>query len=169
MKHTISEAPVLAFYDVEKPVTLSVDASSKGLGAIILQSGRPVAYTSKALTTPQQNYAQIEKVLAAIEFGCRKFHNLLFGRTVEVETDHKPLEMAFKKPLHATPQRLQRRRLQVQLYDLKVSGSRVCNCTLLMHCQELIYQRQKRCQCIPSQKHSVITFHRGAKFRNPYQ
>jgi hypothetical protein len=66
LKKAISEAPVLAYYDVNKPVTLSVDASSKGIGAVLLQESRPVAYASKALTASQQNYAQIEKERAAI-------------------------------------------------------------------------------------------------------
>ena len=120
LKKAIMEAPVLTFYDVTKPVCLSVDASSKGIGTVLLQEGRPVTCASKALTAAQQNYAQIEKEMAAIVFGCNRFHKLLFGREVEVETDHKPLEMIFKKPLHATPMRLQKMRLQVQSYSLTV-------------------------------------------------
>ena len=60
LKSAISHAPVLVLYDVKKPITLSVDASSKGIGAVLLQEGRPVAYASKALTPAQQNYAQGE-------------------------------------------------------------------------------------------------------------
>jgi len=56
-----SSAPVLKFFDPKEPVTLSVDASSKGVGAVLLQNDRPVAYASKALTPSQENYAQIEK------------------------------------------------------------------------------------------------------------
>ena len=47
-------------------MTLSVDASSKGFGAVILQNGLPVAYASKALTPSQQHYAQIEKEIIAL-------------------------------------------------------------------------------------------------------
>ena len=70
-------------------VTLSVDASFKGMGAVILQNDRPVAYVSKALTQSQQNYAQIEKEMLAIVFGCEHFHDYLYGqREVTVESDH---------------------------------------------------------------------------------
>ena len=55
LKTAISSAPVLKFFDPEEPVTLSVDASSIGVGAVILQNERPVAYASKALTLSQQN------------------------------------------------------------------------------------------------------------------
>jgi hypothetical protein len=51
-----------------------VDASSKGLGAALVQNGQPIAYASRALTKTQQNYAQIEKETLAIAFGCTKFH-----------------------------------------------------------------------------------------------
>ncbi|XP_060083465.1 uncharacterized protein LOC132563689 [Ylistrum balloti] len=53
LKDLVSEAPVLKFYDVKQPVTLSVDASSTGLGAVLLQNNQPVAYASKSLTTAQ--------------------------------------------------------------------------------------------------------------------
>lgn len=63
----ITQALGLAYYDPKLPVMLSVDASSKGLGATILQQGGPLAYTSRALTTMQRNHAQIKKErLAAV-------------------------------------------------------------------------------------------------------
>ena len=51
-------------------------------------------------------------------YGCQKFHQYIYGR--EVETDHRPLESIFKKPLHQAPFRLQKMLLQLQSYDLKV-------------------------------------------------
>ena len=100
VKKACTEQPVLRYYDVSKDVTLSVDASMSGLGAVCLQEGQPVAYASRALTDCQKKYAQIEKELLAIVFGCDKFHEYIYGKTVTVETDHKPLESIFKKPLH---------------------------------------------------------------------
>ena len=47
-------------------MSLSVDASSKGVSAVFLQNDRPVAYTSRALTPSQENYVQIEKEIVAI-------------------------------------------------------------------------------------------------------
>ena len=42
-------------------------------------------------------------------FGCTRFHEYIYGMsTIEVETDHKPLEAIFKKPLHQAPARLQK-------------------------------------------------------------
>jgi len=101
LKQLATETPVLKYFDPKKPTKLSVDASSKGLGAVLLQEGHPITYASRALTQTQQNYAQIEKEMLAILFGCTRFHEYIYGiPNIEVETDHKPLEAILKKPLH---------------------------------------------------------------------
>ncbi|CAJ1049307.1 uncharacterized protein K02A2.6-like [Xyrichtys novacula] len=120
LKKLVTSAPTLKFYDVNKPVTLSVDASSEGIGAVLLQEGQPVAYGSRALSDCQRRYAQIEKELFAIVYGCEKFHQYVYGKEIQVESDHKPLESIFKKPLHQAPMRLQRMLLRLQRYSLKV-------------------------------------------------
>lgn len=86
----------------------------------LVQDEQPIVYASRALTKSQQNYAQIEKEALAISFGCEKFHQYIFGRSVTVESDHKPLQSIFKKSLHQAPARLQRLLLSLQKYDLNV-------------------------------------------------
>ena len=121
VKEMIVTAPVLAYYDVSKPVVIQCDASQTGLGAALLQEGCPVAYSSRVMTPTEQNYAQIEKELLAIVFACEKFDQYIFGRSdVVVQSDHKPLETIFKKPIHSSPKRLQRMRLRLQNYDIQV-------------------------------------------------
>ncbi|CAC5369354.1 unnamed protein product [Mytilus coruscus] len=78
-----TNAPILSYYDPKQPLTLNVDTSSKGLGAVLLQNDKPIAYASRALTPTQQRYAQIEKETLAIVFGCQKFHHYVYGRQVE--------------------------------------------------------------------------------------
>ena len=82
---------VLIIYDVNKPVTISGDGISKGLGVVLLQDGHPIGYGSRALTETQKRYAQIEREMLAIVYGCEKFHHYIFRRPLIVETDHKPL------------------------------------------------------------------------------
>ena len=67
------------------------------------------------------NYAQIEKETLAILFGCTKFHQYVFGRHVLVESDHKPRQSIFKKPIHQAPPRLQRLMLSLLKYDIEVT------------------------------------------------
>ncbi|MCG7877651.1 MAG: RNase H-like domain-containing protein, partial [Candidatus Thiodiazotropha endolucinida] len=121
LKEKVSQAPVLRYYDPKKELILSVDASSKGLGAVLIQENQPIAYASRALTKAQQNYAQIEKETLAITFGCNKFHQYVYGREIIVESDHLPLKSIFKKPLFKAPLRLQKLLLDLQKYDLKVT------------------------------------------------
>jgi hypothetical protein len=120
LKKALIESPILQFFDSDAEIILSVDSSKDGMGAVILQNQAPIAYASKSLTECQQGYAQIEKELLAITFGCQKFHQYLYGKRFVVETDHKPLETIFKKPLSKCPLRLQRLRITLQNYDIEV-------------------------------------------------
>ena len=98
-----------------------MDASQYGVGAVLLQNDQPIAYSSRTLTETQTRYAQIEKEALAIVHGCKRFHFFIYGHPkVTVETDHKPLEMIFNKPLNQVPLRLQQMRLTLQYYNFTV-------------------------------------------------
>lgn len=120
LKSLASESPVLAFYNKDEDLILNVDSSSNGLGAVLLQNGKPIAYASRALNNTQKKYAQIEKEALAIVFGCEKFHQYVYGRHFVVESDHKPLEYIFHKPISEAPQRVQRFALTLLKYDFEV-------------------------------------------------
>jgi len=113
---TEQPGPVLKFFDVSKPVKVTCDASKSGLGAVLLQSDKPIAYASRSMTEAEQRYAQIEKELLAIVFSLERFHQYTYGKEVGVETDHKPLESILKKPLP----RLQRMLLRLQKYTFNL-------------------------------------------------
>lgn len=119
LKDSVTRTPVLRYYNLEDEVTIQCDASQSGLGAALLQNGQPIAYASRALTSAETRYAQIEKELLAIVFACERFNAYLYGRDeITVETDHKPLESIVLKPLNSAPQRLQRMLLRLQKYNL---------------------------------------------------
>lgn len=120
LKDVLCNSPVLEYYDVNKSVILSVDASQTGLGAVLIQDGHPVAYASKSLSDTERRYAQIEKEMLAIVFGAERFHQYIYNKQVTVETDHKPLVTIFKKSLVDCPARLQRMLLRLQRYTLLV-------------------------------------------------
>ena len=72
-------------------------------------------------TPTEQKYTQIEKEALAVVFGSTKFHKMLYGKSdVTVETDHKPLEAIWKKPIHAAPMRIQRMLLRLQPYEFRI-------------------------------------------------
>ena len=77
LKDVISSSPVLSYFDNNKPTILNVDASSTGLGAVVMQNGKPIAYGSRTLTDSERRYANIEREMLAIAWGVEKFHTYL--------------------------------------------------------------------------------------------
>ena len=90
VKEELSQPTTLALYDSQAPTKLSADASSYGLGAVLMQQTdgrwRPVAYTSRSMTDTERRYAQIEKEALAITWGCEKFSDFILGKEVSIET-----------------------------------------------------------------------------------
>ena len=121
IKQKIASSPVLAFFQPDVPITLQNDASEYGLGAVLMQKDKPVAYASRSLKPAERNYAQIEKEMLAIVFGLEKFHHYTYGVPgITVVTDHKPLVAIMNKPLSKAPRRLQAMLLRLQPYSIKV-------------------------------------------------
>ncbi|KAL9967831.1 hypothetical protein ACROYT_G026128 [Oculina patagonica] len=120
VKDSVSNEVTLTYFDPRKEIILQVDASLKGLGAALMQDSKPVAFASKALTDVETRYANIERELLAVVYGCEKFHTYLFGHSFTVHSDHKPLESIHLKHLTAAPPRLQRMLLRLQPYDLVI-------------------------------------------------
>lgn len=126
LKDLLASAPVLAIYDPKKQTTVSCDASSYGLGAVLLQAGEngtpfPVAFASRTLSASEKNYAQIEKEALAVAWACERFKNYITGLKFEIETDHKPLvPILTTKFLDDLTPRLQRIRMQMMRFNYTV-------------------------------------------------
>ncbi|CAC5382863.1 unnamed protein product [Mytilus coruscus] len=119
LKRLVSSAPVLRFYNVNEPVTILDDASSKGLVVVLLQNKQPVAYGPRALSEKQRRYVQIDREMLATLYGYKNFDHYINGRRAVIESDHKPLVAIFDKPLYRTP-RLQRMLMKLQRYGLRI-------------------------------------------------
>ena len=99
-KKEIVAAPILAYYNPNKPTILQTDTSCKGLGACLLQNEKPVYFASKALTETQKGYVAIEPESLAVAWVMEKFHHFLCGNEFILETDQKPLEVILAKSLY---------------------------------------------------------------------
>ena len=86
---------------------MQVDASLHSLGSALVQAGKVIAFSPRALTDTEKHYANIEHEMLAVVVACEKFHFYIFGKKFTVESDHKPLEMIHLKNLTAAPLRLQ--------------------------------------------------------------
>jgi len=95
----------LAYYKSNEVLEIQCNSSQSGLGAVLMQNGHPIVYASGALTETESRYAQIEKEIMVIVFAVGKFNDYTFGRRTVVDSDHRPLELILKKPLHRTPKR----------------------------------------------------------------
>lgn len=126
IKQAISQAPTLRFFDPNNSeVTIQCDSSSMGLGSCLMQNGQPVSFASRALSDAETRYPMIDKELLAIVYSCSKFHSWIYGlQSVRVQSDHRPLEAIFKKPIASTSPRLQRLLLKVMKYPLRVEYTR---------------------------------------------
>ena len=117
IKAELSKPTVLALYNSQAKTKVSADASSYGLGAVLLQKTdgsvwKPVAYVSRALSKTEGRYTQIEKEALAVTWACERFSKYLLGRPFAVETDHKPLvPLLSNKHLDNLPPRILRFRL----------------------------------------------------------
>ena len=122
VKQLLVNHPVLRYYDCNEEVTIQCDTSEKGLGATLLQKGKPVAVASKSLSPTECRYAQIEKECLSTVFVCHRFSQYISRREkITMESDHKPLQSIFQKSVLAAPCRLQRMLRRLQRYNLEVN------------------------------------------------
>ena len=144
IKKNLSESPCLAYFDVSKEVVIQVDRSKHGIGAVLLQEGRPVEYASRALTPSERKWAQIESEALSVLYGLERFDQYTYGRPVKVENDHKPLAAILRKPLSQAPKRLQNIMMRYHRYDVHLHSLRVLIYSLLTHWVELTKMIAKR-------------------------
>ena len=126
VKEALASNTVLKLYDPNRETVVSADASSYGLGAVIMQRQdngdlNPVAFASRSLTQTESRYAQIEKEALAVTWACECFNMYILGMRFTLETDHKPLiPLLSTKPLDEIPLRVQRFRLRLMKYDYNI-------------------------------------------------
>ena len=87
VKSIITWSAVLDYFEPKLPLILEADASKNGIGVCLIQQGHSIAYV---------NYAQIEKELLAIPYGCKRFHQYTYGSHTEVHSDHIPISSIIK-------------------------------------------------------------------------
>src|SRR4051812_47203636 len=95
LKRRLTSAPVLVLPDPEEPFVVYCDASHMGLGGVLMQEGKVVAYASRQLRTHEKNYPTHDLELAAVVFLLKIWRNYLYGARFEVFSDHKSLKYLF--------------------------------------------------------------------------
>ncbi|WVZ81032.1 LOW QUALITY PROTEIN: hypothetical protein U9M48_028459, partial [Paspalum notatum var. saurae] len=118
LKKLLTTAPVLAQPDVAKPFDVYCDTSGNGLGCVLMQEGRVVAYASRQLRKHEANYPTHDLELAAVVHALKIWRHYLLDNTCNIYTDHKSLKYMFTQP---EINMRQRRWLElIKDYDLEI-------------------------------------------------
>ncbi|WVZ80465.1 hypothetical protein U9M48_027936 [Paspalum notatum var. saurae] len=94
LKKLLTTAPVLLQPDVTKPFDVYCDASGNGLGCVLMQEERVIAYVSRQLRKHEANYP----TLAAVVHALKIWRHYLLGNTCHIYTDHKSLKYILTQP-----------------------------------------------------------------------
>ncbi len=127
IKKELCTTPTLPWYDATKPLIISADASSYGLGETLQKeegngNRKVVAYASRSMTDCKSRYAEIEKVALALTWACDRFAQYVMGVHILLETDHKPLIILLgQKLLDQLPLRVQRFGLRLMRYSYAIT------------------------------------------------
>ena len=95
LKGRLTSAPVLALPNGRDGFVVYSDASRKGLGCVLMQNDRVIAYASRQLKKHEENYPTHDLELAAVVFALRIWRHYLYGVPCRIFTDHKSLQYIF--------------------------------------------------------------------------
>nr|GEV96106.1 putative reverse transcriptase domain-containing protein [Tanacetum cinerariifolium] len=92
LKQKLYEAPILALPEGNDDFVIYCDASLQGLGAVLMQRGKVIAYASRQLKPHEENYTTHDLELGAVVFALKIWRHYLYGTKCIVFTDHKILQ-----------------------------------------------------------------------------
>lgn len=92
LKQSLTTAPVLALPNFALPFTLETDVSGTGLGAVLMQQGRPLAYYSKSIGPRSSTLSTYEKEALAILEALKKWRHYFVVNELLIRTDQKSLK-----------------------------------------------------------------------------
>jgi hypothetical protein len=118
LKHKLVKAPILSLLESGKRFTVYTNVSRIGLGCVLMQEGKVIAYGSRQLKKHERNYPTRDLELAAVVFALKSWRRYLYGETCDIYTDHKSRKYIFtQKELNMR----QRRWLElIKDYDLTI-------------------------------------------------
>ncbi|KAI3742521.1 hypothetical protein L1987_60205 [Smallanthus sonchifolius] len=97
LKQKLCNAPILTLPDGNDDLVVYCDASNHGLGCVLMQRGKVIAYASRQLKVHEKNYTTHDLELGAVVFTLKNWRHYLYGTKCVVFTDHKSLQHIFNQ------------------------------------------------------------------------
>ncbi|KAJ9536443.1 hypothetical protein OSB04_un000378 [Centaurea solstitialis] len=92
LKHKLCNAPILALPEGTDNFVVYCDASHQGLGCVLMQNKKVIAYASRQLKVHEKNYTTHDLELGAVVFALKIWRHYLYGTKCTIFTDHKSLQ-----------------------------------------------------------------------------
>ena len=99
LKEAMVTPPVLALLDFDKPFVVECDASGRGVGVVLMQQGKPIAFHNQALKGKNLALSTYEKELLALVFVVKRWRAYLVGRPFIVKTDQQNLKYLLEQKI----------------------------------------------------------------------
>ncbi|GJX81335.1 putative reverse transcriptase domain-containing protein [Tanacetum coccineum] len=97
LKNNLCDAPILSLPDGVEDFLVYCDASNQGLGCVLMQRGKVIAYASRQLKIYEKNYTTHDLELGAIVFTLKTWRHYMYGTKSVIYTDHKSLQHIFNQ------------------------------------------------------------------------
>ncbi|KAF8045309.1 hypothetical protein N665_5212s0001 [Sinapis alba] len=98
LREMLTNAPILVLPEADQPYMVYTDASITGLGCVLTQHGKVIAYASRQLKKHEGNYPSHDLEMAAVVFALKIWRSYLYGAKVQILTNHKSLKYIFTQP-----------------------------------------------------------------------
>ncbi|GJV13253.1 putative reverse transcriptase domain-containing protein [Tanacetum coccineum] len=95
LKDNLCNAPILSLSDGARDFVVYCDVSNQGLGCVLMQRGKVIAYASRQLKIHEKNYTTHDLELGAVVFALKIWRHYLYGTKSVIYTDHKSLHHIF--------------------------------------------------------------------------
>lgn len=106
LKQAMTTTPILAMPNFNEPFTIETDASGAGIGAVLTQQGRPIAFMSRALGAAKLSWSTYAKEMLAILQAIRTWRPYLLGTRFFIQTDQRSLKYLLEQRI-GTPEQQQ--------------------------------------------------------------
>ncbi|KAG2383927.1 uncharacterized protein HKW66_Vig0153100 [Vigna angularis] len=155
LKVKLTSAPVLIIPDTSKPFEVYCDASHQGLGCVLMQERRAVAYASRQLKVHERNYPTHDLELAAVVFALKIWRHYLYGSTFQFELLYHPgkanvvADALSRKAVHVSVMMVKElslvesfRDLRLQ-FELEPNSIKFCNLRISSNVYDRIRMKQR--------------------------